>query len=116
MRNRTTFVYDAAGQKTVQIDPLSRRTTSAYDAAGRQDLRIDARGNRTTYAYDADDQLLSRAYPDATRATFSYDAVGNRTTMQDANGVFTYTYDNLNQTNTVFNPAGKNITYAGVSV
>jgi len=32
--NRTSFSYDAGGQKTAELDPLGRVTTYAYDPVG----------------------------------------------------------------------------------
>jgi RHS repeat-associated protein len=109
---RNTFLYDNAGRQTALIDPLNRRTTAGYDTAGRQTLRIDARGNRTTYSFDAADQLLGRRYPDGTRATFVYDSVGNRTTMRDSTGRYTYSFDALNRKTMVALPSTQRLTYA----
>ncbi len=48
----------------------------------------------------------------ATRVTMAYDLVGNRTLMADSTGSTTSTFDPLNRTESVVNPAGARITYS----
>ena len=78
LSHRLTFVYDDAGRKRVEINPLQARLTSAYDAAGRQTLRIDPRGERVSYIFDPNGKQIGRRYPDGSRVTSVYDGVGNR--------------------------------------
>ena len=110
--NRHSFAFDAAGEETALIDPLSRRTTSGYGVAGRQDLRIDARGNRSTYSFDACNQKTGRSYANGTRVKQAFDAVGNRTLMHDSTVRYTSTFDKLNRTEMYSNPDRRGMTYS----
>ena len=49
--NRTTTVYDAAGQPVALVDARSNRHSFTYDATGRQTRVIDPLGRRTTLGY-----------------------------------------------------------------
>jgi RHS repeat-associated protein len=98
-----TYVYNWLGQKTSQTLPESGTTTFAYDNAGRLTSQQDARGITSTiaFAYDNINRVTSTTYSDGTpTVTTGYDAngfTGLKTSMTDAVGSVTYTYDNMNQ-------------------
>ena len=85
---------------------------SGWDAAGRQTLRIDARGNRTSSVFDGVNQLLNRKYPDGSRVTLAYDSTGNRNTMRDSTGRYTYAFDAVSRKTMVTLPSTQRLTYA----
>jgi len=51
--NVSTILYNAARQKTADVDPLGKRTSYTYDSSGRPETVEDARNNVTTTSYDA---------------------------------------------------------------
>jgi RHS repeat-associated protein len=92
--NRSTTLYDAAGNVTGSIDARADRVTMLYDAANRRTASIDALGKRTTSAFDAAGNLTESIDPLNFRTTYGYDALGRRTTVKDAGGgVATTGYD-----------------------
>jgi YD repeat-containing protein len=50
--------YDAAGQKTAEVNELGRTTRFTYDAAGRRISAIDPLGTTMLAAYDGGQQAL----------------------------------------------------------
>ena len=130
----TVLGYDANGNQTSTLDPLSRNSTSAYDALNRLITQTDPASNNTSYIYDARDNLTSvtdprglvttytydgldnqtqLVSPDTGTTTYTYDDAGNRLTQTDAKGVVsTYTYDALNRvTSTSYPDTTLNVTY-----
>ncbi|WP_437202984.1 RHS repeat domain-containing protein [Planctomicrobium sp. SH664] len=112
LNKRYSLTYDLAEQQIQQIDPLNRRITSTYNADGNLQTRRDARGNLTTYVYDAGHRVTQRQYPDGSRSTFVYNALGARTVMANATGRYTTTYDELNRKRSVTQPSGAILTYS----
>jgi YD repeat-containing protein len=43
---------DGAGRQVSTLDPFGNRTTSVYNAAGQLSPSVDAYGNHTSYVYD----------------------------------------------------------------
>ena len=107
----STFAYDAANRLVSETGPdpdgpgplAAPVTTHAYDANGDLVSTVEPRGNvpgadpadfRTTYAYDAAGRLLRTTDPLGNATLTTYDAVGNVSSVRDANGhVTTYTHD-----------------------
>jgi RHS repeat-associated protein len=96
---------------TKETDPLGRVTTLAYDAVGRRTLKQDARGVRITYVYDDAGRLTNRQYPTDPPVTIAYDAAGNQTSIHDATGRTTMTYNAVNRLETIQGPTLKKLTY-----
>jgi len=92
----TGYEYDRLGRRIKRKLPLGMSEVYAYDAAGNLTQRTDFRAKTTTFAYDAMNRLVQKT-PDASlgqpSATFAYSPTGRRTTMSDASGITTYTYD-----------------------
>ncbi len=97
----TTYTYDGFGELIQVKSPDSGTTVYRYDAAGNVTQKIDARGVATHYSYDALDRLVARTYPGdaAENVLLTYDepghgfAVGKLTSVTDAVGTLTRSYD-----------------------
>ena len=65
------------------------RATMTYDADSRRTVLSDWTGLYTS-AYDSDGRLSSVVNPAGIAITYAYDAVGQRATMAQPTGTFTY--------------------------
>ena len=105
----TRFEYDMLGRRTKRTLPLGMFETMQYNAAGNLLSKTDFNGRTTMYAYDAGNRLLSKV-PDPSLSqpavSFSYTATGQRSSMQDASGITTYTYDSRDRLLTKATPIG----------
>ncbi len=98
----TNYRYDLADQLTSARNPLGAVTSYSYDAGGNLTSVTRPSGIKTRYGYDALNRRTAISYSDGThRVTFGYDANGNRTSMTDAGGAVTYTYDPEDRLRTV---------------
>jgi len=96
--NTTTYGYNAIGLLNSRMNAQQSddhvHWTWNYDKNGNVTKSIDPDGTQITYTYDALGQLtntnLPGTNPDISRG---YDADGNLTTMTDAVGTSSYTYD-----------------------
>jgi YD repeat-containing protein len=68
-KQRTTTVYDTAGESIAGIDPLNRRSTTVYDLAGRTLANVNPLNQRTTTVYDAAGESIARIDPLARRTS-----------------------------------------------
>jgi RHS repeat-associated protein len=131
--NRTTTVYDAAGQAIATIDPLLHRNTTVYDAAGRTKASINGVGDTTRYAYDiagrqtatidGNGKTTTNVYDNDNRQTATISPLGDRTTnVYDNDGrvvntineegkVTTTVYDKVSRTLSVTNPLAQTHSY-----
>ncbi|HRD73494.1 MAG TPA: hypothetical protein PK216_10770, partial [Aquimonas sp.] len=135
----TDHSYDANGNLTDIIDPLSTHTRQEYDPLNRLKKTIqdydanlanglnvsteysydaqdrlrtvtDPKGLVTTYTFDGLGNLTELASPDTDTTSYTYDAAGNRLTQTDARGVVTsYTYDALNRLRTQSNSSDSEV-------
>jgi len=62
--------------------------------------------------YDPVGQLMGRQLPDGSVNTFAYDAGGNRTVIENSDGVTTLTYSERTKLSHVIHPTGKQVQYA----
>ncbi|MDX6587303.1 MAG: hypothetical protein QOI31_1776 [Solirubrobacterales bacterium] len=118
------YVYDAAGNRTSQVDRNSDETTYEYDALNRLtefdppagaavSYAFDKAGNRTqagstTFAYDSLNQLTS----DSTGATYDYDDAGHLTEIDHGSEVITNDFDALGQLIGVARTGHATVTYS----
>lgn len=82
----TRYEYDAGGQRTTVVDPLTNRTEFSYDPAGNRTNWVDALGRITTHEYDALGRLTRTTFPDGTFSETVYDDRGERVAEIDQDG------------------------------
>ncbi|MGL5097854.1 MAG: hypothetical protein ACRDD1_19870, partial [Planctomycetia bacterium] len=102
--SRETFAYDAANRVGRIAHVRSDGATLAafayrYDPAGNRTAAGEADGSRTTWTYDPTDRLTREALTGANAFTTThvYDAVGNRLRRIHDGARTTFTYDAANQ-------------------
>jgi RHS repeat-associated protein len=97
----TSYVYDGFGDTIQQASPDSGTTVYHFDSDGNRTSRTDAASVVTNYTYDALDRVATTAYPaDSTEnVTYTYDqtghgfGIGRLTSLTDAAGSLSRTYD-----------------------
>lgn len=96
---KTTFGYNALGQRTSRTDPLGRTTTYTVDSAGRATRTTNPSGSTVDKGYDSAGRITSRAASDNPLShTATYDPAGNLASVTDSAGrKSTYSYDKANQ-------------------
>jgi RHS repeat-associated protein len=115
----THFAYDQLGHRTSRTLPLGMSETYNYDAVGSLTSKKDFNGRTTTYQYDTMNRLkVKTADPffstgacagglcGATQITYNYNNMGRRSSMVDASGTTSYTYDVRDRLLTKGSPAG----------
>ncbi len=113
LSNATTVAYTLAGLIASITDALGKVTTFAYDARGNRTSTSDALGNTTTFTYDVMNRLAKITQADGSNTSFAYDNRGRRTSVTDANGKITaYQYDDADRLLAVTDAAA-NITAYG---
>ncbi len=112
--NVTTYSYDDAGLLTSKTAPGSITTVYSYDDAGRLETTTLPDSTTVTNSYDDASRLILQEFSafGATDLEFEYDAVGARTSMTDASGSSTYTYNANNQLTGQTNGANQSLTYS----
>lgn len=110
----THYQYDEAGNETAQIDALGRTNLFFYDGQGRRISHMMLGGQSEGFTYDLDGNqiyatnfngaIITNQYDENNRlinvsslysynASYAYSATGQRTSMIDSSGSYTYTYD-----------------------
>ena len=91
----TTWTYDPLrGFMTAKTYDDGSSVAYGYDADGRVTTRTWARGITTAYAYDAAGSLISVDYSDSTPdISYTRDTLGRPTSITDAAGTRTLTYN-----------------------
>jgi RHS repeat-associated protein len=88
------FNYDANGNVTNSIDPLSNKYTRSHDALNRMLVSTDPLGGLIKYTYDANNNIASVTDSLNHTTQYSYDGLGNRTqTKSPDTGISNHTYD-----------------------
>ena len=101
----TDYTYDLAGRLLTEQRPLGRTWTYTYSPTGKVTKVIDPIAAATpdpndfqaTFGYDELDRLSSANYGASGTTTLGYDANDNRTSVANATGTASYTYDALNR-------------------
>ena len=78
-----SYTYDPLGDLTQTTDPLGHLSKSTYDGDRNTTSTTDADGSQTTNTYDADNELTKVTRADSTTLQYSYDADGNQTGQTD---------------------------------
>ena len=101
--SKTSYVYDGFGYVIQEVSPDRGTTVYRYDPDGNATQTVDALGITTNYSYDALDRVLTVSYPadPAENVAYTYDqtgtgfafGVGRLTSLTDAVGSLTRTYD-----------------------
>jgi YD repeat-containing protein len=93
----TSYAYDGLNDVTSLTSPDTGITAKTYDAAGNVLTSKDARGNTTHYIYDALNRITRKTFADGASVAYQYDrgpsAIGRLTSVTEASGVTTWTYD-----------------------
>jgi RHS repeat-associated protein len=113
------FLYDANNRLTVTVDGAGDRTTSLRDAAGNVTQVTDPLTHNTQFLYDALNRQTVTIDANNYRTTTMLDAVGNVTGIQDPSAnhnLTTFAYDALNRKISYTDPAGHTGTFAYTAV
>jgi RHS repeat-associated protein len=87
-------------------------TTITYDPAGNELTSEDANSVTATNTYTPLNQLSGVSYSDSTHSvSYAYDANGKRTSMVDASGTSSYSYDPFDELTSTTNGASKTVSY-----
>ncbi|MCI0456868.1 MAG: hypothetical protein L0Z62_07815 [Gemmataceae bacterium] len=114
--NTTTFAYDALNRLSSQTDPLGETATFAYDGVGHLTSTTDRNGRRRDYAYDDAGRMTTETWVNvgggtADILTYSYDAVSNLLSAANGNGTYAMTYDAVNRVTVAQGPFGVTQTF-----
>ncbi len=108
----TLYTYDAMGRLMALETPRGSITHYEYDADGNRTAIIDPVTNRYEFAYDAMNRLVEETDPLGRMRVHSYDLAGNRTNTVDRLGrKRTFAYDALSRLaqELWFDPAGNGV-------
>jgi RHS repeat-associated protein len=126
MSNWAAYAYDEVGNQTNQVDALNRLSRFEYDAMGRRVRSAQPGGQAELFAYDAvgnmirhtnfNGTILTNQYDALNRLTnrssgsyqvaLSYTSTGQRATMSDGSGAYSFAYNSRDQLLTNTGPAG----------
>ncbi len=125
--NWATYAYDQVGNQTNQVDSLNRLTRFEYDAVGRRTRTVlpggqtegfayDSVGNLTrhtnfnsviiTNQYDTLNRLTNKSSVGGYQVALTFTPTGQRATMSDPTGSYTFAYNSRDQLLTNSGPAG----------
>jgi len=116
----TSFSYDAFGDVTGEVDPLSSGvTTTTNRTYSRRGLLLTSTANvgglglATSYSYDAFERVTQVIDPANNTTKTTYDRAGQVLTRVDGlNHTTTYTYDGFGHVLTAIDPTNAKTTYA----
>lgn len=86
------YEYNALGQETAYIDPLTHRFEKEYDSVGNLILEKRPGESITRHAYDLNNQRIRTTNALGHRTVYEYDANGNRAAVVDPLRNVTRTY------------------------
>ena len=94
-----TYTYDAAGNRTVLVDPDNGRTTGSYDSRNVLSYLVNPQNERTTWQYDAARRVTTMTCGNGSLVEYDYDAAGRTTALRNLKSdrsvisILTYSYD-----------------------
>jgi RHS repeat-associated protein len=103
---QTSYVRDGFGDIIRATSPDTGNTDFWYNAIGHVTKSVDARSIETDYTYDNLGRMLTKTFPAASseNVTYAYDSttggnegIGHLTSISDASGSTSYTYNALGQ-------------------
>lgn len=114
-----TFTYDKVGRLLTALYGSTADVIYDYDDFGNNIQRTDPDNTDWYLHYDAANRLQdidgptppSPYRPDLYDVDFDYDTVGNLVRLDDAGGVTTYTFDDINMVRTITDPDSNVTTY-----
>ena len=135
---KVTYQYDAAGNRTLMVDPNNGQHQYTYDNNNRLSTLTDPLSNVYSFTYDAGGRTTRKTFPNNAYSTYNYnnaghltaidnynaanvvqsfshyttDSLGFRKTMTDNTGTHNYTYDTNDRLQKVIYPSGKVVEYA----
>ena len=105
--NRTNlYTYDALGRRTKETMPGLQAQTFGYDAVGNLIRQTNFNSVIITNQYDALNRLTNKSSVNGYKTTFAYSPTSQRTSMTDASGTTSYTYDSRDRLQTKATPQG----------
>ena len=112
---QTTYSYDSADElvsttaPATTAAPSGATATTSYDPMGNELTAKDPNGVTATWTYGPLNKVATISYSGsaAHSVSYGYDANGNDTSMTDATGSSTNTYDSFNELTSATNGAGQ---------
>ena len=112
---QTTYSYDSVAELVSTTSPATAAapsgatTTATYDPAGNKLTSKDPNGVTTTWTYTPLNLASTVTYSGSSAhgVTYGYDADGSRTSMSDATGSSSYSYDPFGELTSTTNGASK---------
>jgi RHS repeat-associated protein len=101
-----SYQYDALGRRTMHTLPGSQSESFGYDQVGNQVLSTNFNGVVITNQYDLMNRLTNCASAGGPLAAFTYTLDGQRQTMIDPSGAYSYTYDVRDRVTNYVTPQG----------
>ncbi len=109
----TEYGYDASGNRTTQLDPLSHPTHWAHDALDRLASTEDALQGQTVLARDAQDRVTQYRDPKGFNTNYEIDAFGQvRKETSPGRGVTTYSYLSNGNLSSIVDARGKTVVFS----
>lgn len=98
---RPAYVYNGFGDVIQESSPNTGTTVYYYDGAGNRTKRVAPTSAVTNYAYDTLDRVVTMSFPSdsAENVSYAYDqsghgyGIGRLTSVSDAGGTLSRTYD-----------------------
>ncbi|MEW6426450.1 MAG: RHS repeat-associated core domain-containing protein [Thermodesulfobacteriota bacterium] len=109
----TSYTYDNAGRlKSIRYPGASSSISYTRDKLGRVASITNGRGVVIAFSHDADGRMTGKSYDSVQQAAFTSDAAGNLTSVTDAAGTTSYSYNERNEVVGITYPDGKQLAFS----